>query len=315
MGLEMDRTVAASAILILSILAASAQPPAESVTVTGFKSRETLDKFVKSFAAPTSLNGKIARWERGICPLAVGQPPAFTNFVTQRLKDIAVTVGAPINATQSCKPNIEIVFTTTPQALLDNVRAHDADYLGYAQSNAQRDKLATVTRPIEAWYTTETKDLDGMSRIDSGRRLGGGITLPNFTALPCPSCMARNDPPEYLPDATYARTSGNHISDGVRSAFNHIIIVVDLNKLAGHEIGALTDYIAMLALTQLNSLDTCQELPSIVNMWAPGCDQKTNAMADSDLAYLRGLYKMSPDKKLVEQRNEIANLMKEALGP
>jgi hypothetical protein len=38
-------------------------------------------------------------------------------------------------------------------------------------------------------------------------------------------------------------------------------------------------------------------------------------MADSDLAYLRGLYKMSPDKKLVEQRNEIANLMKEALGP
>jgi hypothetical protein len=299
MGLEMDRTVAASAILILSILAASAQPPAESVTVTGFKSRETLDKFVKSFAAPTSLNGKIARWERGICPLAVGQPPAFTNFVTQRLKDIAVTVGAPINATQSCKPNIEIVFTTTPQDLLDNIRAHEVDYLGYVESSTRRKELATVTRPVQAWYATETKDLAGMIKLDTAQRTPGGVKMG----------------PIDLPFATYARTTGNHIDDGVRSTFNHVIIVVDLNKLAGHEIGALTDYIAMLALTQLNSLDTCQELPSIVNMWAPGCDQKTNAMADSDLAYLRGLYKMSPDKKLVEQRNEIANLMKEALGP
>jgi len=295
----MVRTVAASAILILSILAASAQPPAESVTVTGFKSRETLDKFVKSFAAPTSLNGKIARWERSICPLAVGQPPAFTNFVTQRLKDIAVTVGAPINATQSCTPNIEIVFTTTPQDLLDNICAHEVDYLGYVESSARRKELATVTRPVQAWYATETKDLAGMTKLDTAQRTPGGVKMG----------------PIDLPFATYARTTGNHIDDGVRSTFNHIIIVVDLNKLAGHEIGALTDYIAMLALTQLNSLDTCQELPSIVNMWAPGCDQKTNATADSDLAYLRGLYKMSPDKKLVEQRNEIANLMKEALGP
>ena len=74
----------------------------------------------------------------------------------------------------------------------------------------------------------------------------------------------------------------------MRSAFNHIVIVADLNKVKGNEIGALADYIALLALTQLNSPDVCQELPSIVNMFAPGCERKTAALGEGDLAYLRG---------------------------
>jgi hypothetical protein len=41
------------------------------------------------------------------------------------------------------------------------------------------------------------------------------------------------------------------VSAGVRSGFNRIIIVADINKLAGIEAGPLADYIAMLALTQL----------------------------------------------------------------
>jgi len=50
----------------------------------------------------------------------------------------------------------------------------------------------------------------------------------------------------------------------VRSAFYHILIVADPGKLQDHGIGPLADYIAMLALTQVNSLDGCKPLPSIV---------------------------------------------------
>ena len=53
--------------------------------------------------------------------------------------------------------------------------------------------------------------------------------------------------------------------------------------------GAVGDYIAMLALTQLSSLDTCQALPSIVNLLAPGCAQKPDGLTENDVAYLRGL--------------------------
>jgi len=311
------RSTAVAALLTVTILAARAEPPVpaqENVTVTATKSREVVEKFVKAFAAPTKLSGKIARWESGICPVTVGQPAQVTALVTQHVKEIAAAVGAPISSLKSCTPNIQIVFTTTPQALLNNVRKDDPDYLGYATSNEQRDALAAVTRPIQAWYLTETIDLDGMKKIDSGKRLGTGITMSNFSAFSLPSSIGINRDPIYLPDATYARVTGNRINDGVRTGFNHILIAVDSGKLGGKRFGPLADYIAMLALTQLNALDTCQQLPSIVNILAPNCDQNVDGITQTDLAYLHGLYAMGSDKSLVFQQNDIADTMTVALS-
>ncbi|MEO8301920.1 MAG: hypothetical protein ABI608_09005 [Rhizomicrobium sp.] len=284
--------------------------------MTGTKSREVVEQFVSSFVTPTRMTGKIARWEDGVCPITVGQRPAVAAYVTQRVKDLAAMVGAPVNAAQSCKPNIEIVFTTTPQDLLNNVRAHDADYLGFAESSDMRDRLAIVTRPLQAWYTTQTKDLHGLSRVDSGDRRGEGIAMPNFTAAsPCRGCVTDYSITYYLPYATEAHVTGDRISDGVRSAFFHVLIVADPSKLQDRGIGELADYIAMLALTQLNSLDTCQQLPSIVNMLASGCDRKTNTLTDNDTAYLRGLYKMNADRRLLAtQKGDIAGRMSQTLG-
>jgi len=275
---------------------------------------EMVAKFVKSFIAPTRLTGKIARWESGICPRTVGQQPARAQYVTQRLKDIAATVEAPVNDKEGCTPNIEIVFTTTPQELLDNVREHDADYLGYAESSAEREKLALVTRPIQAWYTTQTKDLRGSGSIDSGRSRGAGTSMSNFTYIPCVGCLGTNPAPIDLGDAKFASVSGNRVADGMRSVLYHVLIVVDPRKLPDYETGRVADYIAMLALTQLNSLDTCQQMPSIVNMLAPACERKPDSISEEDLAYLRGLYKMSSAKSQVVQRNEIADRMNEMLA-
>jgi hypothetical protein len=312
----MVRVFAIPALLMVWVMAASAEPassPDENTAASAPASSDMLDEFAKTFAAPTRLTGKIARWDNGICPMTVGQQLQFANFVTKRVKDIAATVGAPVNAAPSCKPNIEIIFTTTPQALLDNVRQHASDFLGYAESSAQRDRLAMVTHPIQAWYTTQTKDLHGMATIDGVRRRYSGTTLSCFTCSRCPFCMGLDAPLLDLPESTSA-SAGSYISDGAQSAFFHIIIVVDSNRLAGYQIGPLADYITMLALAQLNSLDRCQRLPSIVNMLAPDCIQKARDMTENDLAYLRGLYTMSPGKGLIFQQSEIANRMKETLG-
>ncbi|HZQ40767.1 MAG TPA: hypothetical protein VFA87_08235 [Rhizomicrobium sp.] len=303
-------------VLMASVPAASAQGPAppESVTVTAAKSRATVEKFAKAFTMPTKLAGKIARWESGICPVTVGQPPALSSLVTDRVKDIAASVGAPISSLQPCMPNIQIVFTTTPQALLDDVRAHDPDYLGYAETGSQREKLATVTRPAQAWYSTETIDMSGGRKVDSARQVGAGITMKNIGAAAMPFSMGVNRDPIYLPNASYAKVTGNHINSAVRSGFNHVLIVVDSSKLAGRKFNPLADYIAMLALTQLSSPDACQELPSIVNMLAADCDQAMDGMTVTDLTYLRALYKMDADKNLVSQQNEIADRMQQALA-
>lgn len=283
--------------------------PTENVTVTAAKSREALDKFAKAFATPTKLTGKIARWETAVCPSVVGQKPQFARFIAQRLQAIAAAAGAPVNADASCTPNIQIIFTTTPQALLDQVRQDDPDYLGYATTSEQREKLATVTRPVQAWYTTETIDRNGVHRMDSGRKLGNGVALSNFSAFAMPSAMAASRDPIELPYATYAHVTGTRISDDTRTGLNHVIVVIDTTKLVGQRLVPLADYIAMLALTELNSLDTCQQLPSIVNILAPNCDQKIDGITATDLAYLHALYKMGADKGGLFQQDDITDAM------
>jgi hypothetical protein len=297
-----------STVLMVLGLTASAQSPSPQEVSTVTATRETLGAFAKAFTTPTKLTGKIARWVTAICPVAKGQKPAFTRFITQRVQAIAAAAGAPVNTDPSCTPNIEIIFTTTPQDLLDHIRKDEPDYLGYATTGEQREKLATVTRPVQAWYTTETIDLNGSRKMDTGRRFDVGMTMPNFSAVG----GASRDPID-LPDATYAHVTGNHISDGARSGFNHVIIAIDSTKLAGQQLIPLADYIAMLALTQLNSLDTCQQLPSVVNLMATGCDQKLDGMTATDLAYLQGLYKMDADKSLLHEQGEIGDLMQSSL--
>jgi hypothetical protein len=288
-------------------LAQSGRAPSESVTVTGTRSREVLQDFVQSFAAPTRSTGKIARWKDKICPATVGLRPAATRFVTQRIRETAAKVGAPVNDNDLCRPNIAIVFTTTPQALLDNVRKKQPISLGYYDNSAQLEKLAMVTHPIQAWYMTATQDLHGKVEVDSSKSIGPGLEI----WLPCPRvpgiCLVQ------LPGARALAVAGSRLDNGLRSGFYNVIVVADPTKLLNYEIGSLADYIAMLALAQIPSLDTCQHLPSVVNMLAKDCENKVGGLTESDTAYLRGLYKMSSDRNLGTQKDEMAYQMEQDL--
>jgi hypothetical protein len=302
--MKIVRTLLAASIAVAPAQISAAQParaPTENVTVTGTKARQVLEKFVESFTAPTQLTGKIGRWEDGVCPLTVGLRPEFTNFVTKRVRDVAALAAAPVNGDASCRPNIEIIFTTTPQRLLDGILKDHPVYLGYHENSAQAEQLAKVTHPIQAWYMTGTKDLHGEIVID-GKPVGLGVRM-----------GGPGKAPSFLPNAHVAVISGSRLGDGLRGTFYRVTIVADPDRLVDYEIGSLADYIAMLALTQLNSLDTCQQLPSIVNMLASGCDRKANALTDNDLGYLRGLYKMSPDRTLRTEQDEIAYQMEKGL--
>ena len=298
------RVVLGLLLLLSPALAQPAAAPTEHVIVTGTKSQKVLEDFVQAFAAPTRMTGKLARWEDGVCPISVGLKPLYANFISQRVLNVAAQVGARANTRSGCRPNIEIVFTTTPQALLDNIRKKQDAFLGYADNDAQRDALAKVTRPIQAWYLTASRDLRGNIIVDSAKALPTEITLPD---------------PFHNPPFITIRTkqgavsvTGGRLGDGMRSSLYHVIIVADPIKLLDHDIGELADYISLLALSQVSGLDACQSLPSIVNMLAPGCERETHALSVSDMGYLRGLYRMDPGGNLRGQKDAVVYQMQQA---
>jgi hypothetical protein len=279
--------------------------PTENVTVTSTRERRVLEKFVEGFSSANRLTGKLARWSDGVCPVTVGLAPRFNAFVSQHLRKVANSAGAPVAPAKSCKPNIEIAFTPAPQAFIDKVRVSNEVLLGYHDNGAQLDRLATVTRPIQAWYTTATKDLRGKTEVDIAGRAGIGL------ALPCDSCPGKVT---YLPNATGGTTTGSRLGDGMTSALYHVIIVADSGALKDYEIGTLADVIAMLALAQVHIPNGCQPLSSIIALLLPGCGEKSAALTDADRGYLKGLYRMDSGRILRTQQDQIAYQMEQTLA-
>ena len=295
---------------VLVATAALAQPT-EHVTVTGSREppRLAAEHFVQRFTVASPITGKTARWDEGICPITVGLGKKYAAYVTSHLRMVAKEAGAPVNMAADCKPNIEIVFTTTPQKLADGIRKQHPFYLGHARNDADRDRLATVSHPIQAWYTTAMRDLRGNLLWDSPRMAGDGMEIK--IPLPCsPGCGYMN-----LSSAIGATTvTGGRIKDGMRSILYHVIIVAEPAKLGEHEVGTLADYIALLALAQVGSLDACQPLGSIINLLARGCANAPAGLTASDRGSLRGLYSMSADGNLRMQQDGIAQTMLTAQG-
>jgi hypothetical protein len=290
-------------------------PPTESVTVTGIKNMPAaIGKFVDSMTAPTRVAGKLARWKGGVCPITVGLPPELAQRLTKRVKDVAAQVGAPVNGKEPCPHNIEIIFTAEPQALLDNVRIMHPVLLGYYDNSIEAERLATSNRPIQSWYSTATVDMRGNVQVDGARKGGVTMTLVIPPAGFGGPATAPNTVELNMPNAIVTSVTGNRLGDGISSALSNVMIIADTGKLLGRDMASMGDIIAMLALAQVQAPDSCQELPSVLNLLVPGCSQTSNALTSSDLAYLRALYKITTTAAFRGQRREMTYQMNQMLG-
>lgn len=286
----------------------------ESITVIATRPSEAvIDHFIFSRAAPTRVTGKLARWKSGICPTTMGLGDKYAKYMTERIRNVAASVGAPVDSDASCKPNIEVIFTTAPQGLLDNVRKTQPVLLGYHDNSSEAEELAKVTRAIQSWYTTATDDLRGRPEVDSGA--SGGMTM-NIQPLAVPGGGVQGPTGTItltLPHASAQTVTGSRLGDGLSTELYNVLIVAEPAKLVNYEIGTLADYVAMLALAEPASLETCEELPSISNLLVKDCAATTQHLTDGDLAYLRALYKMGVADTLSMQRDAIRFQMEKTL--
>lgn len=306
---------------------AQAPAPTDSVTVSGTKEEQAVTRFVAASVTPTRMTGKTARWETPICPAMQGIKPEEAEVMLKRLKQNAAEAGVRVNGRKNCDANIEIIFTEYPQAVMDQVKETQPDLLGYADSGEERDRLAMVKRPIQAWYRTATQDLRGHTFVDGSHATdtGRGVTA----VLPCANTSQNKQLTTYngmavfqgagicTREITYAikaNAPGFALQDGLRSQFDHISIVVNTEKVAKMKADAVVDYISMVALAQLSSLETCQGLSSITNLLVAGCAQGADTLTVNDLGYLRGVYKSNPTLTAHTQKNEIGRRMLEAVA-
>ena len=223
------------------------------------------------------VSGQLARWGTGmgigICPLTTGLSPSFDDFISARILAVAASVGAPVQAGRCSRHNVYIVFSRDPAMTLDDMAKQDPRILGFHSAQKTKD-VETIRRPIQGWYVTTSRGWRGDESIDEVNPL-----------LPQPSnILEAGKHPAGLP--------GSRLSSSISSAIVNAVIVVDTNKILGRPLGAIADYVAVLALTQALATDRCGTLPSIMDMMLSDCEEreKFTGVTAGDLAFLRALY-------------------------
>jgi hypothetical protein len=201
---------------------------------------------------------------------------------------------------------------------MDKVAKEHEHLLGYWH-HRDRDKLKTVTHPIQAWYLTATSGSGGnrvgvtFAYIDSPSSKGAvGNTKPGVAGRQ-PSGYAYDD--EENDRAPTGCGDKPAFTVCLSSEFAHVLVVVDTSKAKDYGAGVLSDYVTMLALAQPKSLDACNALPSVIDLFAKGCPGSggMDGLTRGDVAYLTALYATDLEARKAGQETDISGRMADML--
>jgi hypothetical protein len=254
----------------LSSVIVTARPPPKNRA----ERERAMDHFVRDHAGVTHID-RYVRWREPLCLAVLDAPPGFGPFMTARIARIATAVGLKIDPDPKCLANVEVVFSVYPQQLINRIHERHPLLVGYHYASAEK-ALLKDDHPVKAWYVTATV----------GEGMGDDVTLQSVAAG------------QAVIDTTwtYAQNPsgglGSHIDDTLLSEFLNVMVIIDQAKVAGQPIGAVTDYVVMLALSQPAQGETCGVIPSILDLFTPNChtDDPPKGLTYGDAGYLKGLY-------------------------
>jgi hypothetical protein len=281
-------------------------PEIPTVTVTAPKppdpdqlAGDSVPKFIAAHARPSVVTAQLARWREGICPETSGLSPGFNFFVSARIQAVAIVVGAPHKDPGHCKANVRVLFTSEPKQVIEELVKRDPALLGFHYAQQTR-RAATFDHAIQGWYMTATQGDRGNMVLD----------IPNSiqqTTAPLSNPVGR----ALESGTTPGGRLGTRLATGQSSLLVHALVIVDTKSVSGYAIGSISDYLAMLVLSQTQSPDTCGPLPSILDLMASHCEsqEKSDAVTAGDLAFLHALYSADLRENLALEESDILNSM------
>ncbi|MBX7247627.1 MAG: hypothetical protein K1X35_01090 [Caulobacteraceae bacterium] len=283
-------TLLAAAVLGLAGGVAMADDAAPATTVEGVTvvvpNKATLSEFIRD-VTEESRDGRVARWNRTICPATAGLERRYAEYMNERLAAVARQVGLKV-AKPGCRPDILIIVTPDVKAVLEEMeRSHKevfaerrwSDERTSAGGSQSFQAFLQSDKPVRWWHVSETVAADGQP-------VGDGVHM---------------------------RASGSRLRDTVREDFAAVIVVVDARKAQGVSYQALSDYVAMVSLAQLNPNVNSSSASTVLNIFSDleSGRPTLTGLTDWDLRFLKSLYAMRADTPGRSQRGRIIGGMEE----
>jgi len=229
----------------------------------------------------------LARWNRPICVGAVNLHPSVAQPIIDHIsgvaEDLDVATGEP-----GCLPNVVLVFTDDPPAVA--AAMVQADPKGFRLgartfhlSSGHLDAFLTGDRPVRWWTSSvpvnaETGQLAIRLPGDEVREGAGNPIAPMLRGI-----------------------SASRLNSQMRDDLVRTVIIVDVARAAEITPQQLADYLAFVALAQLDPAGDVSRQASVLNVFEDPASSP--GFSDWDLAYLRALYRpgapMRTDRRAV----------------
>lgn len=279
--------LAAAALSLIAFRVIGAPPPTstpkaeiETITVEAARERkrvaQQVNQFVSAIAVKRS-DQSLANWQREIpiCPLVAGLPREDGEYMLTRLSQIAAAAGAPL-APRHCKPNLYVVVTSEPDALLKAWNKRDVNLFesGDDHGGAEIHQFLRAKLPIRAWYNIDIYSDDGTPLLDSGG-VGSGLDGASAGALNGVRMNSR---------ATAGRIRFNDVRN-----LSSAIVMVDATRAKGVSFGQLVAYVSMVALAEIKIDAGVSDTPSILRLFSDIAKPAPTGLTDWDEAFLKGL--------------------------
>jgi hypothetical protein len=261
----------------------------DSLVVTARPAPETkaIEAFVATVADETG-SKRLGRWDRKVCPGVMGVRPQYAQMLIDRIAASAVEIGLEVGE-PGCKPNMLILGTAESDKLTKELVKEYPDAFakyddGIRASKKSFEAFMASKAPVRWWHVTRRTTADGQ-QYSKG-------------------------------DQVRVREVGR-LRTGSREDFDRVIIVMDVTRMGRLRSSSLADYIAMVALAQVDPKAEITGVSSVLNLFtdrAAGVEPVAG-MTEWDKADLKGLYGATRDaRRGADQQEDFTRSMDKDLG-
>ncbi|MBS0385426.1 MAG: hypothetical protein JSS00_08755 [Proteobacteria bacterium] len=316
-GFVMKAMLGAFALAVLAASAAAQESGGPPIIVEAHRDPRVVRNYVETVSVTSQAAGVLGRWNERICPSVAGASTTDAQFIIDRIARRANALGLQTGA-PGCSPNITVVVTPNSDRFTQQVYEQRRQILIGANGvesttlgSAALQDFVNTPRPIRWWLVSQTVMSDGSILADTTSRAmqGSGAASARATQAAAGSgpTAASGGGGEGLSGINTTRSNGTRLLGNTRQDFNYALVIIDSTRTAGAPLAAIADYVAFVALAQVNMSARAADYPTILNLFSAPSDQsRPTQLTAWDIAYLDALYHMTRNaRNLQQQRDEL----------
>lgn len=260
------------------------QPPqdpevrVDDVVVEGRRLQTAVAGFISEVAAPPRGEG-LAVWDRKVCVGTGNFRSEHAIYLIDRVSQIAAVVGLEPGES-GCRPDILIIATRNASTFASGLV--EANPAAFRPALSGTDGGAAALRVFQnadravRWWPISLPVNSNTGQIAT--RLIGDEEAPQVTVR-----------------------SASRLSTDIRQVLKRVIIIVDVEKLGATNFAQMSDYIAMVALAQIDPNADTRTYNTVLNTFS---EDAPLGLTQWDLDYLSAMYAAPSDRRNPRHRTE-----------